>query len=362
MEEDLAPQKIKAIKYLATIGCGCYDKKIDPPVKKALMAALDDCTEEVRYEAVKALIEAAEDHCTTCNRDCCCDEELTLKLAEIAYERDDKCCYKEPSERVREAAAEAMRACCPGRGPVNPTMVLPPPAATPEAPLPPRPEAPIPPPATTRRNAIGTPENGMVVLFGEPALAGEQMPARPVAPRRTVSHSAANTNGMVHTQPASMVRLPVNVEGSAEEVGHSTMVPGKSASVLQVSVVEEAEEPAPLAQVAVQQPRYNAAQAKGSEGTIAKVAGSAGTVQVQFPRSAKPQVGARIKVFHRFLLSEACIGEMEIVAVGDGAVTARPLADCNLNKLAAGDRAVLAGMPQRPVTVAMESAAATDRQ
>ena len=23
-EEDLAPQKIKAIKYLATVGCGCY--------------------------------------------------------------------------------------------------------------------------------------------------------------------------------------------------------------------------------------------------------------------------------------------------------------------------------------------------
>jgi len=50
-EEDAAPQKIKALRYLATIGCaGCY-----PGVEEGLLAALDDCTESVRYEAVKAL-------------------------------------------------------------------------------------------------------------------------------------------------------------------------------------------------------------------------------------------------------------------------------------------------------------------
>ena len=27
-QEDLAPQKIKAIKYLATVGCGCYQKTV----------------------------------------------------------------------------------------------------------------------------------------------------------------------------------------------------------------------------------------------------------------------------------------------------------------------------------------------
>jgi hypothetical protein len=53
-EEDLAPQKIKAIKYLATIGCGCY-----PGVREALLAALDDCTESVRYEAAIAFCQAA---------------------------------------------------------------------------------------------------------------------------------------------------------------------------------------------------------------------------------------------------------------------------------------------------------------
>jgi len=113
-EEDLAKQKIKALKYLATIGCGCY-----PGVKEALMAALDDCTEKVRYQAALAIGEAACNHCSTCNNDCCCDEEMTKRLAEVAYERDDCGCYLEASERVREAAKDAMRACCaskPDRG------------------------------------------------------------------------------------------------------------------------------------------------------------------------------------------------------------------------------------------------------
>jgi hypothetical protein len=62
-EEDLAKQKIKAIKYLAEIGCGgCY-----PGVAEALAASLDDCTEEVRYEAVKAILSTSacgQDDCT----------------------------------------------------------------------------------------------------------------------------------------------------------------------------------------------------------------------------------------------------------------------------------------------------------
>src|SRR5438477_8410412 len=44
----------------------------------------------------------------------CCSEEISNKLYEIAYERDDTGCYLEPSERVRLAAAEALRTCCPG--------------------------------------------------------------------------------------------------------------------------------------------------------------------------------------------------------------------------------------------------------
>jgi hypothetical protein len=38
-------------------------------------------------------------------------------MAKIAYERDDHGCYLEPSERVREAAAEALQNCCPNDSP-----------------------------------------------------------------------------------------------------------------------------------------------------------------------------------------------------------------------------------------------------
>ena len=113
-EEDMAPQKIKAIKYLATVGCGCYGG-----VQEALIDALDDCTEEVRYQTVLAIEDAATMHCNVCNNDCCCNEELTKKLAVLAYELNDKGCFLEPSERVREAAKRAMRSCCPGQGPIG---------------------------------------------------------------------------------------------------------------------------------------------------------------------------------------------------------------------------------------------------
>ena len=43
-----------------------------------------------------------------------------MKLAQIAYEKDDKCCWLEASERVRDAAKEALCACCPNTGPYVP--------------------------------------------------------------------------------------------------------------------------------------------------------------------------------------------------------------------------------------------------
>ncbi len=114
--EDLKPQKIKSIKYLTSIGCGCYDK--DGSVTDALVAAMEDCTEDVRLATLNAVQESAANKCcSNCGQVCCCNEKLMKKLAEIAYERDDTGCYKEPSVRVREAAAAALRTCCPGGPP-----------------------------------------------------------------------------------------------------------------------------------------------------------------------------------------------------------------------------------------------------
>src|SRR4051812_14825567 len=111
--EDLAPQKIKAVKYLASIGCGCYNR--DGSITDALIKSMDDCTEAVRLATVQAISEAAAgEMCSNCKMRSCCSEEISNKLYELAYERDDTGCFLEPSERVRNAAAEAMRTCCPG--------------------------------------------------------------------------------------------------------------------------------------------------------------------------------------------------------------------------------------------------------
>ena len=120
MAEDAKKQKIKAIKYLTSIGCACYD--IDDSITKALIGASEDCTEDVRLATLNAIKEAAEKQCCkNCGSSCCCKEDLVMRLAEMAYERDDTGCYLEPSKRVREAAKEALMICCPDTGPVQET-------------------------------------------------------------------------------------------------------------------------------------------------------------------------------------------------------------------------------------------------
>ncbi len=116
VEEDLKPQKIKALKYLTSIGCGCYDKGGE--VTAALIASAEDCTEEVRLATMQAIHGAALNKCcNNCGQVCCCNEKLLKKLAVVAYERDEYGCYTEPSKRVRDAAIEALKACCPNGEP-----------------------------------------------------------------------------------------------------------------------------------------------------------------------------------------------------------------------------------------------------
>ena len=116
--EDMKKQKIKAIKYLATIGCGCYDK--DGKVTEALLAATDDCTPDVRLAAIEAIENAASGECCKrCGSTSCCNEAVTKRLSEIAYERDDNGCPLEPSAEVRAAAKRALCVCCPRRAPAG---------------------------------------------------------------------------------------------------------------------------------------------------------------------------------------------------------------------------------------------------
>ncbi|MCY2967911.1 MAG: hypothetical protein NT069_30500 [Planctomycetota bacterium] len=110
-EEDLAPQKIQALKYMAKLGCaGCY-----PGVEDALLNGLDDCTESVRFAAAMAVYEAAERPCRSCRSGNCCTPKLREKLTKMGYLPNEKTgCPWEPSPRVRRAARQALLACGPG--------------------------------------------------------------------------------------------------------------------------------------------------------------------------------------------------------------------------------------------------------
>lgn len=106
-EEDAAAQKAKAISYLAGVGCaGCY-----PQVEQALLDALDDCTEEVRFAAVSGLRQSGGEPCRKCRRGACCSPKIREKLEKLAYERDETGCHYETSERVRRVARLALCVC-----------------------------------------------------------------------------------------------------------------------------------------------------------------------------------------------------------------------------------------------------------
>lgn len=109
-EEDLAPQKIAALKYLARLGCaGCY-----PGVEEAILASLEDCNEGVRFAAAMAVFDSTRRPCHSCRSGSCCTPKLRKQLMQMGYHPDDRTgCPREPSPRVRRAARQALLACGP---------------------------------------------------------------------------------------------------------------------------------------------------------------------------------------------------------------------------------------------------------
>ena len=172
MDADLAPQKIKAIRYLATLGCGC-----NADVEKAVLAGLNDCTAEVRLEAVRLVVAIASkkdiceniekkrfqrkrvlcgkckgqgcqgcrlkgtqdvmapvdsgadcgmcngaegmcgcDSCVESMESCCvcgtcCSEKIQKKLQQMAHQQDGNGCFLEPDPAIRQLAQEALCLC-----------------------------------------------------------------------------------------------------------------------------------------------------------------------------------------------------------------------------------------------------------
>jgi hypothetical protein len=126
-DQDLKKQKIKAIKFLAEVNCGCYNK--DDAVAKAFLAALEDCDPDVRKAAIEGLCVAAG-NCTKCRTGCettCCTEDILKKLQDIATGVDANGCCKEPIKEIRTAAAAAIRKCpCPPAKPIEEIPAPPP--------------------------------------------------------------------------------------------------------------------------------------------------------------------------------------------------------------------------------------------
>jgi hypothetical protein len=82
-------------------------------VEDAFLAALDDCTEVVRFEAVKALRETSTCACQFCNKEACCSAKIQKKLRDMAEGLDENGCPKELSDRVRRQARLALAECGP---------------------------------------------------------------------------------------------------------------------------------------------------------------------------------------------------------------------------------------------------------
>lgn len=152
--EDKKKQKIKALKFLAGINCGCYNK--DGKVEGAFLEALDDCDADVRMAAIEGLTKAAGgdekclhgclkkvcQHCKGlckhglkggCSQGChdgcqgcggtggcaggcaitCCTPKIQAKLEKIVYGQDDNGCYLEPVAEIRAAAEQLLLCICP---------------------------------------------------------------------------------------------------------------------------------------------------------------------------------------------------------------------------------------------------------
>ena len=122
IDQDLAPQKIKALKYISSVGCSCYDKKMAGLVGDAIVEGMKDCSLEVRIAAMCVVLDNVGDQCS-CHGQCgtCCSEVVVEALKEIAYKTDAAGCYLEPNEQVRRLAQKALCQCPPIIKDVEPT-------------------------------------------------------------------------------------------------------------------------------------------------------------------------------------------------------------------------------------------------
>ena len=210
-DADLAKQKIKAIKYLSEVGCTCSSQKVD--VQEALLAALDDCTEEVRYEAALAFCRTAGNPCCACGSSCC-GEDVTAKLKDMAFGQDDEGCWHELSGRVRAAAMNALNACERIAGPTEAD----PPIRPRERPVEQTSTAPpsFAPPIRSRERPVEQASTAPR-SFAPPNEAGLRMPLLPLMPTLgKVNPASFDSAGKTKTPySTSLLRQPNSIDRAA---------------------------------------------------------------------------------------------------------------------------------------------------
>lgn len=289
-QEDLKDQKLKAIYYLCSIGCGCYDK--DGEVTAALKESLEnECTEEVRLAIVQTILATAQSgRCDACNQVSCCKKELVEALTDLAYGVDEKGCPKEPSARVRQAACEALQFCCPYAG-MDYIPSVPPPRSVRE-------------PVGPDKSFDVTPETGGDVPGAEEEAAGDDDPPASARSRiRSGENARRNNAGVLRSVKSS--------------------VDGK---ILPVGNVESSNE------------------ASRSPGVVTMVSPSLGQVRIALSQSGSITIGQRMVVLHRYSSSRTgTTGELEITDVVGLTAMAIPVGRLSFENVAIGDHVVPLG-------------------
>jgi hypothetical protein len=199
-EEDKAAQKAKAVRYLASLGCGkCY-----PDTEEALLSALNDCSEVVRFEAASGLRKNAGKPCNSCRVNSCCTPKIMEKLNSLAYETDATGCYVEPSARVRRMARLALCGC---GGAVVPSSTPPPEPLPAEGPA----QEPLP----------ETPAEGVTAKTSTSASETSQGGEPPASPEPEVS----KTVGVVDTSPSGTTPTQATPQAADKDVSNSSPTP-----------------------------------------------------------------------------------------------------------------------------------------
>lgn len=338
--EDQAAQKKKAIRYLATIGCGCYD--LDDGITDAIVDALKDCNADVRLVAIESLTEAAQgERCCHCKNNSCCKRAIVKQLQEMAYGQD-KGCWKEPSPEIRAAAVGALQNCEPLEPEPAPAVpeVLPAPVIN--APDPPVEEEPEDDeteadeddevPADEDDDSYYDDED----LSGEDELSDEDLESNGDESgddERDKNGDELDDGDDVATRlrrklGASSRKRPVTIE-------LSSFVPPNGVRPTPHSSQIKSRRRSGRANQSSTAPKFTI-----HRGIVGKVDANSGLVRIDFDRS--PQVGTNVEVFHKFLRGGLkSVGQLVVVRQVRSGVIARPIsAQTQFSYVTSGDMAI----------------------